>query len=188
MSNHDSGEGMLNQRALALREQYYLRLARYAVTLGGSEHEARAAADDAVMQLEERERRTDLDPVNSAENWLFAVVRNSISKALRERGPAAATDPFKLADQLEQVVWSSPESRFEVMEVMRALQAMPGKYKDAVLLAAQGRSMCDIAEILTISEDAAAQRVSRGRKLLRKLTGHAWPEHALTRTEEGRPE
>jgi RNA polymerase sigma factor (sigma-70 family) len=188
VSNDDSGEGTLEQRALALRKLYYERLARYAVECGGSMHEARAAADDAVMQLASRERHTDLPPVDNEWAWLFIVVRNTIRKALRTRGAEVATDPFELADKFEQVAGSSPERRLEVMEVLRALHAMPEKYRDAVLLAVEGHSRREIAQMLAISEYAATKRVSRGRKLLRKLTGYEQLERTLSRTEEGRPE
>ncbi|MET7996773.1 sigma-70 family RNA polymerase sigma factor [Amycolatopsis sp. NPDC005232] len=183
-----SSKGALEQRALALRRHYYTRLASYAVTLGGSVHEARAAADDAVMELAIRERRSDLDSVIDEENWLFAVVRNAIRKTKSPRSAYALADALEIADHLEQVAWLSPEGHLEVMEVMRALQAMDDKYKVPMLLAAQGIPMHEVANSLKISLHAATKRVSRGRALLRKRTGYARPERTLSRIEEGRPE
>ncbi|MEU4673980.1 sigma-70 family RNA polymerase sigma factor [Amycolatopsis sp. NPDC023774] len=142
-----------------------MRLAKYAVVLGASTHEARAAADDAVISLVLREQRFDLCPLADAERWLFAVVRNTVRKTLRARGREVPIDATQLADQLTQPTWSSPEQRVDAMEVLRSLCELDESYRIPVALASQGRSAQDIARILDISTDTAAQRISRGRKL-----------------------
>jgi DNA-directed RNA polymerase specialized sigma24 family protein len=188
-------EGTPMQRALALREQYFVPMARYAYTLGADRHQAEAIADDAVLKL----ALTKPGTVKHEAAWLYAVVRYNafkIRRAPHTRREVTA-DMTVLAGQLEQTTCSSPELRLEVLDTFRALQTLPAIYRDAVTLAAAGLTDSEIATMLDITTNAAAQRVSRGRKRLAALTDHPRATRApraprspniLRTIEEGRSE
>lgn len=73
-----------------------------------------------------------------------------------------------IADR-RQRTWPSPEAHLETVETLRALRSLPGSHRDAVVLAAEGFSLREIADALGISVPAAKKRVSRGRRALRDL-------------------
>lgn len=103
-------------------------------------------------------------------SWLCAIARNLSRKAARRRGrevpvdeqsieargESAATSPLDdaLAAESERIVWES-------------LRRVPVTYREAlVLYYREGKSLREVAASLGIGEDAAAQRLSRGRKQL----------------------
>ncbi len=102
--------------------------------------------------------------------WLCAIARNLARKAARRRGrevpvseesieargELAASSPLDdaMAAESERIVWES-------------LRRVPATYREAlVLYYREGQSLREVATALGIGEDAAAQRLSRGRKQL----------------------
>jgi RNA polymerase sigma factor (sigma-70 family) len=182
----DAGEGvLLEQRAFALRKQHFASLAKYASALGASVHDAGAVADDAILDLVIRERRDDFAPLDNLEAWLITVVKNKVCDLSRQRDFESTTNVQDLVDRIKQTTFSTPERRLDTMEVLRALKAMPETYRVPVELASQGYSAKEIGAILGLSELAAWQRVSRGRKELKTLTGQGKPKRTQNRIQEG---
>jgi DNA-directed RNA polymerase specialized sigma24 family protein len=183
------------QRALALREQYFVPLAKFAFTRGATRHQAEAIADDAVMDL----ARTEPGSVREEPGWLYNHARCALIQIYRARRTSreVATDMEIVAGHLEQTTWSSAELRLEVLDTLRALQTLPEIYRDAVALATAGLTDSEIAAVLDITTNTAAQRVSRGRKQLAAATGRSRAKRtsstqrspSILRTiEEGRSE
>jgi len=104
--------------------------------------------------------------------WLLGIARNLLRKSFRQqtRNPLAAAEP--LDDGLEPgPEFSSPAdvaiTREEEAIMWRVLEAMPETYRDPmVLFYREDESIAKVAEVLGVSEEAARQRLSRGRAML----------------------
>src|SRR4051812_6841811 len=104
--------------------------------------------------------------------WLCGIARNIINNNFRKQG----REPVYQASQLEQVDEPSTQQRAPIDEAIskeeeailwRSLECIPQSYRDPLILFyREGQSVERVAEALEISEDAAKQRLSRGRKLL----------------------
>jgi RNA polymerase sigma factor (sigma-70 family) len=115
-------------------------------------------------------RASSLRTDTSLGPWLFTVARNLYVSYRRSRlvedSHAAGflglwpcgvpgRSPFEVAAATET------ERRIE-----SALAALPVTYREAVLLAAEGLSSADAAQVCGVSPEAMRQRLSRGRALL----------------------
>src|SRR5258708_4889909 len=108
-------------------------------------------------------------------NWLCAVAWRTARQALRRRTRLL---------QREQLVERMPEPAY-VPDLPRdwlplfddALQRLPGKYREPVVLCElQGRSRADAARLLGLNEGTLSSRLARGRILLRRrLARHGFP-------------
>lgn len=105
-------------------------------------------------------------------SWLCGIARNLTQNALRraQRTPTAWAEPLApdtaggTEDPLTEVA-----SREEEALVWQTLEAMAPEYREPlVLFYREGQSTRAVAEALDLSEDAVAQRLSRGRAMLRE--------------------
>jgi RNA polymerase sigma factor (sigma-70 family) len=134
-----------------------------------------------LSQLREREK---------LRSWLCGIARNLINNWLRKQG----REPSHHAEPLEEVSESrSPEplpieqaiSREEEALLWHSLERIPEIYREPlVLFYREHQSVETVAANLELSEDAARQRLSRGRKLLQEQV-LAFVEGALQRTNPG---
>ena len=123
-------------------------------------------------------------------SWLCGIVRNRIHKSLRREG----REPAHNAESLEMVHESPANealpsehavSREEEAILWRSLGKIPEIYREPLILFyREHQSVEALAEELELSEDAAKQRLSRGRKLLQEEV-HAFVENTLRRTAPG---
>lgn len=119
--------------------------------------------------------------------WLCGIARNLTHGALRRDGrePAGAAEPIEVAAQLqapEPAPLDQAISDEEQAILWRALQRVPENYREAlVLFYREQQSVEAVALALSISEDAARQRLSRGRRLLQEQM-LAFVEGALARS------
>jgi|JI10StandDraft_1071094.scaffolds.fasta_scaffold00739_4 RNA polymerase sigma factor (sigma-70 family) len=98
--------------------------------------------------------------------WLCGIARNLATKARRRAGRERPDDQLALVDGA-----GSPYDALARVQtdrvVERALAELPATYREALVLYYQHeRSIRDVASALAISEDAAMQRLTRGRRLL----------------------
>src|SRR5678816_4027432 len=106
-------------------------------------------------------------------SWLCTIARRlALRVAEKGRRPADAhAAPLETAPDPHDPTPSPHEaaaSREESALVWSALETIPAGYREAlVLFYREGRSVVAVAEALEISEDAAKQRLSRGREMLR---------------------
>ena len=122
--------------------------------------------------------------------WLCGIARNHINGALRRqvREPDHAAAPL---DEAHEIASSEPApvaqviSAEEMTLLWREVGQLPETYREAlVLFYREHQSLTKVAEALELTEDAAAQRLSRGRSLLRERM-LAFVEGALERTNPG---
>ena len=117
--------------------------------------------------------------------WLRGIARNLAKEALRkrQRDPVAGAVSLDAAGPATGSPSQSDSAEDDRLAVTwEALEALPGIYREPlVLFYREGRSVRSVAETLGISEDAAKQRLSRGRGLLRDRVAEL-VEETLTQT------
>ncbi len=113
-------------------------------------------------------RRAQLRDPNLISGWLVTIARNRGRDLLRARRREVLVDDPEIAADA-----SSPQLRLE-REALRAscrtvLARVPERYREVlVLYYSQERPVCAIAKTLGISEAAAMQRLSRGRRFVER--------------------
>jgi RNA polymerase sigma factor (sigma-70 family) len=147
-------------------------------------------AEDAVQQtfvnafaaLHRDDAHIDLRP------WLYRIAHNTALNALRDRALAHA----ELDEQIDGV--ERPDQAVErshgLREVISAVQALPERQRDAVVLRElEGRSYEEIAGELGVSGGAVRQLLNRARTTLRAGLTAITPTPLLIRlgSEEGEP-
>src|SRR5262249_55987784 len=122
--------------------------------------------------------------------WLCGIARNRTHSALRrdDREPLRESDPIEAAAQ-ERTPEPAPRDKAisdeEQALLWRALQRVPETYREPlVLFYREQQSIEAVAQALCVSEDAAKQRLSRGRRLLQDQL-QAFVEGALARSAPG---
>ncbi len=132
----------------------------------------------------------DLKEPGKFKAWLFGIARNLINNAFRRqvRNPLAAAEildegmatPVTVSNPAGQAI-----SKEEEEILWRSIENIPETYREPlVLFYREHQSIESVAATLEISEEAARQRLSRGRKLLQEQV-IAFVEGALARTNPG---
>jgi len=103
-------------------------------------------------------------------SWLCAIARNLSRKAARRRGREVPVDEESIEARGEPAARSPLDDAMAAESeriVWESLRRVPVTYREAlVLYYREGKSLREVAVTLGIGEDAAAQRLSRGRKQL----------------------
>ncbi len=116
-------------------------------------------------------RRNSLRDANRLGSWLCGIARNLARQARRQLRRMKTTGPdVSPLDPVDPT--AGPDQKTATAEeqqmVWDALEQIPEKYREAVTLYyRQGQSIAEVAESTGISEDAARQRLGRGRNMLR---------------------
>lgn len=122
--------------------------------------------------------------------WLCGIARHHICDALKRQGrePSHAAEPL---DVIRETPAHEPQphdltiSNEEAAILWRSLERIPEIYREPlVLFYREHQSVEAVSQQLDLSEDAAKQRLSRGRKLLHEQV-IAFVEGALARTNPG---
>jgi len=117
--------------------------------------------------------------------WLVGIGRNVINSAIRRRRRDVAARAQALEAGAVAAARSPLEeaiTREEERILSRTLAAIPPMYREPlVLYYREQRSVRGVAEALDLSEDAVKQRLSRGRKMVRRQVTEL-VERALERT------
>lgn len=131
----------------------------------------------------------DLREPGKFKSWLFGIARNLIHNSARRqtRNPIAGAEP--LDENLAAPALSDPAghaiSREEQQILWRSLERIPENYREPlVLFYREHESIQRVAEVMELSEEAARQRLSRGRKLLQEQIA-AFVEGALKHSGPG---
>ncbi|MES9535956.1 sigma-70 family RNA polymerase sigma factor [Actinomadura sp. NPDC000600] len=115
---------------VALYEEHQLRLVRMAVLLVGDEATAEDVVQDVFLRLQDRSPR--LDDEGKLLAYVRAAVLNGCRMVLRRRRMMwRHTEPY------EPPVWSAESAAMlgeDRREVMRALQRLPRRQREAVVL------------------------------------------------------
>lgn len=108
----------------------------------------------------------------SERTFVFRIAHNRGLSALARR-PAAATALEEASDLVDPAL--DPESaaagRQRSQRLLAAMQTLPLGLRQVLSLTLEGLSQREIAEVLGISENNVAVRVTRGRQALRRALG-----------------
>jgi RNA polymerase sigma factor (sigma-70 family) len=132
-----------------------------------------------------RERALLQDPIR-LRGWLCGIARNLGNNARRKeaRTPAAMDETLPVASTAPGPM-DSAVSREEQVVVWRALEQIPQSYREPLILFyREDRSVAEVAGALGLSEEAAKQRLSRGRGMLRERVAEV-VEGTLRRSRPG---
>ncbi len=122
-------------------------------------------------------------------SWLCGIARRLAANVRRREGREPVCGAGELEDEhhaagpgpVEQAM-----SREEESILWRSLAEMPETYREPLILFyREGQSVERVAEALELTEDAAKQRLSRGRKLLQEQVA-VFVEGALRQSRPGR--
>jgi len=154
---------------------------RFALRLAGSQDRAQDLAQETFLHAF---RNWDkYTPGTQAKSWLFTICRNLFlrreqrSKRHQEIvSEVADVDPRQLSREATvfmAVRDRDPEGAFwkEVVdeEVLRAIDELPGEFKDAVVLSdIEDLSYQEMAEVLEIPVGTVKSRLFRGRRILQE--------------------
>jgi RNA polymerase sigma factor (sigma-70 family) len=154
-----------SQRQAVLAELPALR--RFCMSLVGQA----ADADDLLQATVERLLTKGMPPAAHPGKWLFRVCKNIWIDELRFRqvrvrmAHMVVEDPMQ-AHSLEQVAASQLEAR----SVMKALAGLPEEQRMALsLVAIEGKSYAEAADILEIPVGTIMSRIARARQALAAL-------------------
>jgi len=148
------------------------RLRRYARALLRD----RDAADDLVQDSLER-ALTRLDNWRTGENprrWLFTIMHHLFVDQMRKvsRRGGNATVPVEAAERVPQA--PAQQDSFAVRDILDALEAISPERRAAIMMVAvEGFSYVEAANILGIPAGTLMSRIARGREELRGLLDDA---------------
>ncbi len=123
--------------------------------------------------------------------WLCTIARNVVRKSIKRglRDVMGAAEPLEDVEKIKSAEPGPVESvisKEQQAVVWRALQGIPERYREPmVLFYREQQSVRQVATGLGLSEDAAKQRLSRGRKMLKEQVA-ALVEETLGRTKPGK--
>ncbi len=147
-------------------EQHIPRLRRYVRALVGD----RYAADDLVQDTLERAwNKLHLwRPGSDMRAWLFAIMHNVFVNQARSR----RQDIERHMEELPIIaVRGTQGQQLELMEVDRALRALPPDQREVLLLVAvEQLTYEETSRVLEVPIGTVMSRLSRGRERLRQLT------------------
>ena len=168
--------------------RYQSLICSLAYSATGSLSQSEDLAQDTFVTAWKQLR--DLREPEKLRSWLCGIARNIINSFLRKQGH----EPSHRAEPLEEIAEGpSPEplpiettiSKEEAALLWRSLERIPEIYREPLILFyREHQSVESVAAKLDLSEDAAKQRLSRGRKLLQEQF-LAFVEGALAQTNPG---
>jgi len=126
--------------------------------------------------------RDQFTPGTNLKAWLFRILTNTFINQYRRK--ASRPDTTELDDVEESILYrhmrdispgsASPDPEAEIVdsalssEVKEALEALPDKFRTALLLDVEGFSYKEIAAMLDIPIGTVMSRLHRGRKFMQK--------------------
>ena len=172
-----------SERFAVLFDRHAATLHRYCVrrvTVATAED---VVAETFLIAFEKRERFDTSH--SSALPWLYGIATNLLRRHRRDEERAlralarTGTDPLARGDGVEES-WDRVTDRIDAaaasQPLAKALAAMPGRHRDALLLYAWGQlSYSEIAVALNISVGTVRSRLSRAKARLRTELAPANP-------------
>jgi RNA polymerase sigma-70 factor (ECF subfamily) len=130
----------------------------------------RDKADDLVQEAITRAwtKQDRFEPGTNLMAWLFTILRNTFYSHYRKQGREVADPDGAYATRLK----TRPEqqSHLDFKDMQAALQLLPSDQREALLLiAAEGLSYEEVAEITGVAVGTVKSRVNRARGRLAKL-------------------
>ncbi|WP_186396736.1 sigma-70 family RNA polymerase sigma factor [Stappia sp. TSB10GB4] len=152
-------------------------LRAFAVSLCGRSDVADDLVQDAVLGA--WAGRHGFAPGSNMRAWLFRILRNGFYSRLRKASREVADSGERLAAQL--AVAPPQHASLAMHEMRRALDALPGDQREAIILVgASGFSYEEAAEICGCATGTLKSRVHRARARLREVMALTEDEGAET--------
>lgn len=151
----------------------------FALKLTRSPDDAEDLVSETVLRALERWQQYRLG--SNMRAWLFTILYHAFVSR-RRRVDAREVHPAEHAGRevmFEVVGDADPEGRFFDSfldeEITRAIDALPGEYREAVVLSdVHGLRYAEIATLLGVPEGTVKSRLFRGRRILQtRLAGYA---------------
>ena len=145
------------------------------------------AQETFIVAWQKLESLQDRDKLSS---WLCGIVKNIARDTHRKSKRDLSYDATPLDEAVAAVNAVQIAERVTVTEreavMWAALEEIPETYREPLILFyRRGESVREVAQALDISEDAAKQRLSRGRKMLKEQVA-AFIEKSLSDTNPGK--
>jgi RNA polymerase sigma-70 factor, ECF subfamily len=146
------------------------RLRAYAISLTSNTDRADDLVQEAILRA--WEKNTSFAPGTNLDAWLFTILRNvfytEFRKRAREVEDIYGTFAARLATPAEQT------GRLELQEVWSAFDRIPIEQREVlILVAAEGLSYEEAAEICGCAVGTIKSRVNRARVRLAELLGYS---------------
>lgn len=156
-----SGDQLLRRELVALLP----RLRRFALSL--TRHAA--DADDLVQEacIKAIAHAQDWDGSQGLDRWAFRILRNHWISELRKRQVRLGQGHVDVSDTEELRIETTAEDELAARQVMGRLSGLPPAFSSVLLLVAvEGYSYKEAAEILDIPQGTVMSRLSRARAML----------------------
>jgi RNA polymerase sigma factor (sigma-70 family) len=169
----------------AIVERYQNLLCSLAYNATGNLSQSEDVAQETFLTVW-TELRSLREP-EKLRSWLCGILRNRVRRHVRGDGrePVCGATPLEDAPEpaMTEALPSEQAITREEEEIMwRALSRIPESYREPLILFyRQHQSVEQVAQSLDLTEDAAKQRLSRGRKLLQEEV-HSFVEKTLSRS------
>jgi RNA polymerase sigma-70 factor (ECF subfamily) len=162
--------------AMAFRDELEAQIPamrRYARALARNRETADDLVQEALMRALDAEPRWHAGNVRS---WLFTILTNLNRNRLRALGRRAPHEGIEALDSLH----ATPAPSGEARDIERALDSLSTDQREVLLLVAlEGLSYADCAQILSVPTGTVMSRLSRARQAMRQAldTGKAPASH-----------
>jgi RNA polymerase sigma-70 factor (ECF subfamily) len=156
------------ERFLALLEPVYPRLSRYALAITRDREEARDLVGESVLRA--LERFDTLRDESSFAGFLFRIASHTHKRAHYRERMKQAFDPRMTQGLTDQ--GTSPERSAEAAIVMAALDSLPEKIKETILLFdIADLSLEEVRKIQGGTLSGVKSRLKRGHEALKQNLG-----------------
>lgn len=156
----------MRQSVQELFETYQNNLYAVAFNVCKNAQDAEDVVQDTFIQYYSSKK--EFDNERHIRAWLIRV---AINKAKNMNRAFWRRNKMSLEDYMETLAFETPESE----ELFETVMHLPDKYRIAVhLFYYEDCSICEIADILKISESNVKVRLSRARALLKEQLREEW--------------
>jgi RNA polymerase sigma-70 factor (ECF subfamily) len=164
-----------------LLQQHVAGVYRFALRLTGNAHTAEDLTQEALLRAW-RHRRRLREPA-ALRVWLLRIAVNLWRDDLRRRRPEAAEQgPEQVGCNPGRSVEQRVVEQEDVQRTLDAIDALPARQREVLhLVALEGLSIGEAAEVLGISNEAVKATLSLARKKLRERLKDVLDEHCAQR-------
>jgi RNA polymerase sigma-70 factor (ECF subfamily) len=141
------------------------RLRRFALSLTRNVADADDLVQDACIRA--IQSAASWDASQGLDRWVFRIVRNHWISETRKRGVRMGEGQVDAAETDELRHEATGEHHLAMREIMGRLAALPKGFSEVLLLVAvEGYSYAEAAELLDIPQGTVMSRIHRARQLL----------------------